>query len=440
MAVGGESDFNSGGGILNSGGAATILSSTLSGNDARYGGGLYVVTSLATTTIVSNSTISDNVAMLGGGGIYNFVGRIVIEFSTITDNQSAANEGSGVASWGDLGTSLTEVFSSIIAANVNTDVDTVGGDISTFQSNDYNLVGSGDAVESFNQPHDYQLTSVQLALGPLADNGGPTLTHLPLGGSRAINAGPENLSGGVGGVPQFDQRGGGFARVNGVRIDIGAVELQIPLPDLIGDYNGDLTVNAADYTVWRNTLGTNVANYAGADGNGNGIIDNADYDVWKLRYGDSLAGSGSGAGDVQTLLLQPASSLALASSAAAAMHDRAPEQLGGTLSFSALSANTLALSATAAPRLELPSGSRIVFEPPWWSRLDIYASTTSHPERSAEPVAAASLAEIRLEVGSVDTDAIDAALESLPDEWDGLGGLEPGPSFAEFDNTQQKRT
>lgn len=295
MTTGGMDAFNVGGGIFNNGGTATIRSSTLSGNQARYGGGLYVLTSPATTTIVSNSTISDNTALVAGGGIYNFVGRIVIEFSTITDNQAPTDFGSGVASFGDLGTSLVEVYSSIIAANVDSDVDIVGGDTNTFRSNDYNLVGTGDAAASFNQSHDHFVSSIELLLGPLANNGGPTRTHLLLGGSRAINAGEPLLAPGSGGVPDFDQRGAGFGRVVGTRIDVGAFELQVSLPDLIGDYNGDLTVNAADYTVWRNTLGAFVDEYDGADGNGNGEIDRPDFDVWKSRYGDTLQGMGAGA-------------------------------------------------------------------------------------------------------------------------------------------------
>ena len=46
-----------------------------------------------------------------------------------------------------------------------------------------------------------------------------------------------------------------------------------------GDYNGDGSVNAADYTVWRNTQGS--ADDLRADGNGDGSVDQADYDLWK---------------------------------------------------------------------------------------------------------------------------------------------------------------
>jgi hypothetical protein len=61
-----------------------------------------------------------------------------------------------------------------------------------------------------------------------------------------------------------------------------------------GDYNGDGTVNAADYTVWRDTLGS--ANDLCADGNGNLVIDNSDYDVWRSAFGAAYDfGSGAGA-------------------------------------------------------------------------------------------------------------------------------------------------
>jgi hypothetical protein len=52
-----------------------------------------------------------------------------------------------------------------------------------------------------------------------------------------------------------------------------------------GDYNGDLTVNAADYTVWRNALGESVTPGESADGNKNGIVDFDDYIYWKDRIG-----------------------------------------------------------------------------------------------------------------------------------------------------------
>lgn len=54
-----------------------------------------------------------------------------------------------------------------------------------------------------------------------------------------------------------------------------------------GDYNFDGLVNAADYTVWRNALGSTTA--AEADGNGDGVVDVADYTVWRDSEGGATA-------------------------------------------------------------------------------------------------------------------------------------------------------
>jgi LPXTG-motif cell wall-anchored protein len=59
-------------------------------------------------------------------------------------------------------------------------------------------------------------------LGPLQDNGGPTLTRLPLAGSPAIDAGDPAFVADAG-LPG-DQRG--LARPSGGRVDIGATEVQ----------------------------------------------------------------------------------------------------------------------------------------------------------------------------------------------------------------------
>ncbi len=53
-----------------------------------------------------------------------------------------------------------------------------------------------------------------------------------------------------------------------------------------GDYTADGTVDAADYTHWRDTLGLGVvAPGSGADGNENGVVDAGDRQVWADHYG-----------------------------------------------------------------------------------------------------------------------------------------------------------
>jgi hypothetical protein len=53
-------------------------------------------------------------------------------------------------------------------------------------------------------------------VGPLADNGGPTLTHALLEGSPAIDAGDDSV------CPAVDQRG--IARPQGAACDVGSYE------------------------------------------------------------------------------------------------------------------------------------------------------------------------------------------------------------------------
>jgi lysozyme len=60
-----------------------------------------------------------------------------------------------------------------------------------------------------------------------------------------------------------------------------------------GDYNHNGTVDAADYVVYRNSIGSTV-NLA-ADGNNNQIVDTADLTYWKARLGQSASGAGGDA-------------------------------------------------------------------------------------------------------------------------------------------------
>ena len=62
---------------------------------------------------------------------------------------------------------------------------------------------------------------------------------------------------------------------------------------LLGDYNDDGIVDAGDYTMYRDTYGSLVTPFAGADGSGDGIVDAADHAVWSANFGLSLPASAS---------------------------------------------------------------------------------------------------------------------------------------------------
>jgi serralysin len=89
-----------------------------------------------------------------------------------------------------------------------------------------------------------------------------------------------------------------YARVTGVAAAAQLYQLQLsvaaPLP--AGDYNHNGVVDAADYAVWRDSLGQTGTGLA-ADGNANGQIDAGDYTTWKTHFG-TTSGSGALGGEV----------------------------------------------------------------------------------------------------------------------------------------------
>ncbi len=63
-----------------------------------------------------------------------------------------------------------------------------------------------------------------------------------------------------------------------------------PLEDRLypkGDFNLDSVVDAADFTVWRDSFGSIVAPYALGDANGDGFVQQLDYESWRANFGQS---------------------------------------------------------------------------------------------------------------------------------------------------------
>lgn len=63
---------------------------------------------------------------------------------------------------------------------------------------------------------------------------------------------------------------------------------------LAGDYNGDQRVDAADYAVWRESLGQSGIGLA-ADGSGNGTVGESDLEIWRNNFGAGVTASGGAA-------------------------------------------------------------------------------------------------------------------------------------------------
>jgi hypothetical protein len=67
-------------------------------------------------------------------------------------------------------------------------------------------------------------------------------------------------------------------------------------PKLIGDYNLDQSVDAADYVMWRKLQGTPVTPWSGPDGNGDGVVEQDDYGEWRERFAQSASPPPAGSG------------------------------------------------------------------------------------------------------------------------------------------------
>jgi hypothetical protein len=105
----------------------------------------------------------------------------------------------------------------------------------------------------------------------------------------------KGFSGSVGGMdylePQFKNLGPPPIFEYGAFNGINLVRITTPGDDgLVGDYNGDNSVDAADYTTWRDNFGS--SNVLQNDPIG-GTIGTGQYEQWKLHFGSSGSGSGS---------------------------------------------------------------------------------------------------------------------------------------------------
>lgn len=213
-------DLSHGGGGIYSDGTVTLNRTTVKDNTTiGRGGGIY---NQDPTITIINSTISGNTA-LNGGGIFNRFGTVQLTHSTITDN-TATDNGGGVWNFGG----TMRLRNTIVGVNMAvTASDDCAG---TMTSQGYNL--ASDVSCSLGGTGDQNSTNPML--GPLANNGGSTWTHLPAYGSPAIDSVP-NASCPV----STDQRG--VSRPQGPACDRGSVEVEPTLPSecpgVIGNYN-----------------------------------------------------------------------------------------------------------------------------------------------------------------------------------------------------------
>ncbi|MEX2168375.1 MAG: NHL repeat-containing protein [Pirellulales bacterium] len=91
-------------------------------------------------------------------------------------------------------------------------------------------------------------------------------------------------------VTQFDGATGtfidAFAVGSGLDHPYDLVFKPAAVPEhIVGDYNRNGIVDAADYTIWRDQFGTLVEEGTGPDGNNNGFVDSFDRLIWRESFG-----------------------------------------------------------------------------------------------------------------------------------------------------------
>jgi Dockerin type I domain len=112
-----------------------------------------------------------------------------------------------------------------------------------------------------------------------------------------------------------------------------AYPYQYKVSGVVGDYNGNGTVDAADYVVWRRQQGTTASGLA-ADGNGDGTVNTADYTIWRTNYSVTSSGSGAGSGLMASAAVPEPISAALAGAALLAMTALATRRMRSKISGS----------------------------------------------------------------------------------------------------------
>jgi len=207
-----------GAGAIHANGLAAV-ESTISGNSAVDHGAMV---SNGDVTLV-NSTVSGNTAtgVAGSGGGMYVSGKVTLVYATVDGNHAAV--GANV----DASSALTS-FGSVVAEGQGGGANCVVGSTTSYGYNSTDdasgavschFAAGTDLVGSANDP----------MLAAVADNGGPTLTQLPLPLSPLVGAIPSascETDGAIG--ITIDQRG--LPRPAEGSCDIGAVEVQAPPP------------------------------------------------------------------------------------------------------------------------------------------------------------------------------------------------------------------
>ena len=252
LTLSGVAITNSATGVSFSGAALAVSNSTIAQNK---GDGIMLNT-VGGTAAIDQSTIAFNT----GNGVSTPAGSSGT--ATTIRNSTIVNNGNGIS----MSTGVLTLSSTIVARNTTADV----ANATFVGNNNNNLIGqlgsgpgavitdgnNGNQVGTTGAPLDPQLQA------SLTDNGGPTLTLLPLAGSPAIDKGAANGF-------TTDQRG--LPRTQGTGVDVGAVEVQ---PGLTANDDFALTQPNTPVTiaVLANDSGATGVTAVSAPSNGTAVL------------------------------------------------------------------------------------------------------------------------------------------------------------------------
>lgn len=222
-----------GGGV--GGGSVTATLSTIHNNRALFGGGIYVscIGRLACTFRLDKSTVSANRAGVKGGFDAERAETAMIVDSTVSGNIARSHSAgylpyearifnSTIAFNQEIGQCLGPLYTSdqlhLVSSIVSRNTCTTGADVDISGTVASRVTGRDNIIGNSELPIPPDTISAAPRLAPLADNGGPTRTHMSHADSPALDRGSNPLD------VRYDQRGSGFPRVKGGLPDIGAVE------------------------------------------------------------------------------------------------------------------------------------------------------------------------------------------------------------------------
>ena len=182
----------------------TLTEVAIMQNTATHGAG--IENDLGSSLDLNGVTVSANTASIAGGGIENLAGAPGTTLANVTVSGNSAGSGGGIRNEGDLtlesvtmsGNTLDDVGERTIKDTIvaGSPFNCTGG--GSIIAEDHNL----DSGNSCGLADSTDLRNTNPNLGPLQDNGGPTLTLALLAGSPAIDAGSGDCP-----PPATDQRG-----------------------------------------------------------------------------------------------------------------------------------------------------------------------------------------------------------------------------------------